>query len=217
MPIRIVIVLSLMVLASAARGERSDARGYYQRATAHYAIGEFDQAAADYQLAYKLKQDPALLYNAAQAFRLAGRLDRALVLYRNYINLYPDAGNIKEVRQQVAKLKSAVASAATAVTSPPTGTTRPAEEPPAHPPIVVGDRPSAAAPQAPAPSPRVAPREQHARRTPVYKKWWLWTIVGAVAAGGAVTAAVLVTQPSGTWSNHPDVGPGSMAGALVRW
>ena len=29
---------------------------------------------------------------------------------------------------------------------------------------------------------------------PVYKKWWLWTIVGAVVAAGVVTTAVL-TQP----------------------
>jgi hypothetical protein len=28
--------------------------------------------------------------------------------------------------------------------------------------------------------------------TPVYKTWWLWTIVGAVVVGGAVTAGVLL-------------------------
>ena len=33
--------------------------------------------------------------------------------------------------------------------------------------------------------------------TPVYKKWWLWTLVGVVVAGGAATAAVLATQQAG--------------------
>lgn len=33
--------------------------------------------------------------------------------------------------------------------------------------------------------------------SPVYKKWWLWTLVGVVVAGGAATAAVLATQPIG--------------------
>jgi hypothetical protein len=28
-------------------------------------------------------------------------------------------------------------------------------------------------------------------RTPVYKKWWLWTAIGAVVAAGAVTGGVL--------------------------
>ena len=44
---------------------------------------------------------------------------------------------------------------------------------------------------APAPVAEVAPDVEAG--TPVYKSWWLWTIVGAVVAGG-VTAAVLATQ-----------------------
>ncbi len=31
-------------------------------------------------------------------------------------------------------------------------------------------------------------------QTPVYKKWWLWTIVGVVVAGGAVGLGVGLTQ-----------------------
>lgn len=40
----------------------------------------------------------------------------------------------------------------------------------------------------------VVPVVEPPRRTPVYKKWWLWTIVGVVVAGGAVGVAVGVTQ-----------------------
>jgi tetratricopeptide (TPR) repeat protein len=46
-----------------------EARQHYQRGTAHYALGEYADAAAEYQEAFRLKQDPALLYNAAQAYR----------------------------------------------------------------------------------------------------------------------------------------------------
>lgn len=39
--------------------------------------------------------------------------------------------------------------------------------------------------------------------TPVYRKWWLWTTVGLVLAGGAAaTAFVLIkadTQPGGAY------------------
>jgi hypothetical protein len=37
--------------------------------------------------------------------------------------------------------------------------------------------------------------------TPVYKKWWLWTIVGAVVVGGAVTAGVLLGGQGSKTSN----------------
>ena len=211
--IRVQLVLSLLLMAATARAEKGDARAHYQRATAHYAVGEFDEAAAEYQTAYKLKQDPALLFNAAQAYRFAGRLDKALVLYRNYAHLYPNASNIDDIKQQIAKLKQAIASA----TTPPTGTNRPADERPTA--TAVAPAPVVApVPPAPAPAPVVAQAAPRAERpTPVYKKWWLWTIVGVVAAGGAVTTAVLLTQPSGSWENHSDIGPSSASGLTVQW
>jgi len=33
-----------------------------------------------------------------------------------------------------------------------------------------------------------------AQRTPVYKRWWFWTVIG-VAVAGATTAAILATRP----------------------
>ncbi len=53
------------------------------------------------------------------------------------------------------------------------------------------------APEAASAGPESAPRAPLARsdepRTPVYKRWWLWTTVGVLAAGGAV-AAILLTR-----------------------
>jgi len=38
------------------------------------------------------------------------------------------------------------------------------------------------------------------KKTPVYKKWWLWTIVGAVAVGAGVGLGVgLTTQTNRTY------------------
>ena len=43
--------------------------------------------------------------------------------------------------------------------------------------------------------------------TPVYKKWWLWTAVGVVAAG-AITAGVIVgTRPPDVAAPPSDYGP----------
>ena len=37
---------------------------------------------------------------------------------------------------------------------------------------------------------------QSSKSTPVYKKWWLWTLIGVAVAGGAVAGAVVGTLPS---------------------
>ena len=42
---------------------------------------------------------------------------------------------------------------------------------------------------------RAAQPEAKQPGTPIYKRWWFWTIIGAVAVGGGVTAGVLASQP----------------------
>jgi len=38
-----------------------------------------------------------------------------------------------------------------------------------------------------------APAESQTLATPIYKKWWFWTIIGGVVVAGAVGTAVGVT------------------------
>src|SRR5258706_8903492 len=78
------VALFALLAAGAARADNAtEARAHFEAGSAHFAVGEFDQAGLEYQEAYKLKPDPALLYNAAQAYRLAGNHQKALVLYKN--------------------------------------------------------------------------------------------------------------------------------------
>jgi tetratricopeptide (TPR) repeat protein len=200
-----VVLGALCLLASVARADdATEAKAHYQKGTSHFAIGEFSLAAGEYEEAYKLKPDAALLFNAAQARRLAGENEKALVLYKNYTNLYPRARNISEVKDQIAKLEQAIASAQTAKTSPPTGTVEPKPEPP----------PVATPPPTTTPPPANANENANVERTPVYKKWWLWTIVGVVVVA-AVVIPVAVIEGSSKWTNVSDQGPG--AALTVRW
>ena len=121
----ILVAIAWLLPALAFAGSTDEAREHYEKATAHFAVGEFADAAVEYQAAYKAKQDPALLYDAAQAYRLANNPDKALILYRNYLQLYPSEANIAEVRAQIEKLKDAIAAADKAKTAPPTGTNEP--------------------------------------------------------------------------------------------
>jgi hypothetical protein len=159
-----------------------------------------------------LKQDSALLYDAAQSFRLANRPEKALILYKNYLQLYPNEANAEEVQRQIDRLKQSVAATDRSKT-------------PAAPKAVEPNRAAAATPPVPlvqkpvpitATSTEASASVTKKKDTPTYKKWWVWTIVGVVVAGGAATTAVLLTRPRNSWSNAPEVGPGS-ANALVRW
>jgi hypothetical protein len=55
--------------------------------------------------------------------------------------------------------------------------------------------PAAEPTQAPPAAPLEAPRSE---RTPVYKRWWLWTVVGVVVAGAAVGTALALTMKTET-------------------
>ena len=211
------IVLVCLGLGAAAFADAAgDARAHFDRGTAHYALGEFAQAAEEYQEAYRLKQDSALLYNAAQAYRLAGNAEKAFILYRNYVLLYPNEPNVGEVREQIVKLKEAIAVSEKAKMAPPTGTNEPKQLPPPVSAPVESTPTQASAPSPPtvataaAPQPALAVVAQPAPRpTPVYKKWWLWTAVGVVVAGAVVAGVVVGTQSSSSWSTVGAIGPGA--------
>ena len=112
----------------------SPARQAYDQATAAFGLGHYAEAAEKYETAFSLRPDPALLYNAAQAYRLAGNRQRALELYRNYLRLYPDRQNAAEARNQVAALNKALEEEKVGPASPPvTATPTTAIPPPVAP------------------------------------------------------------------------------------
>ena len=207
-------------------GSTDQARQHYETATAHFAVGEFAEAAAEYQAAFKAKPDPALLYDAAQAYRLANYPEKALILYRNYLQLFPKEANIAEVRAQIEKLKQAIDAAADkARSSPPTDTSAPTHIKPdssktettTH--ATTEDSRHSSSSQV-EPTSQAVKTDRPFRTTPLYKRWWPWTAVGVVVASGVIVAVVLSTKSTGSWANAPDVGPGSRNGliaAAVRW
>jgi hypothetical protein len=216
-----VLVGALVTFATPARADdAADAKTHYQKATAHYAVGEYHDAAMEYEAAYKAKQDPALLYNAAQSHRLAGDNPKALLLYRNIVKLYPTSKYAGESKDRIGKLEQAIAT----TTSPPnqpaavdTPVAAPAAAPiaaPAAAPAPVqpigapapnaAAAPAAPAPQAPPAATVIATGAPEASATPIYEKWWFWggAVVVVVAAIVVVAAASSSTTP---WANVSNV------------
>ena len=104
---------------SAAASEADDAKSCYNKGLSAYALGNYVEAATWYEKAFTLAPDPALLYDAAQAHRLAGNKQRALMLYQNYLSVFgPKAKNHAEVELHIAELKRAIDAEVKATNSP---------------------------------------------------------------------------------------------------
>src|SRR3954462_2175593 len=99
-----------IALPARADDATAEALARYERATTAFALGHFAESAAEYERAYQLKPDPALLFDAAQAYRKAGNRARALTLYRTSLGLYPDHVEHRAyVESQVTSLKAELA------------------------------------------------------------------------------------------------------------
>jgi tetratricopeptide (TPR) repeat protein len=183
----LVVVCILGLACASASAQESSARKRFEEGTTLYDLGQYVEAARAYEDAYRIKNDPALLFNIGQAYRLGGDSTAALRAYRSFLRRMPDAPNRSEVERHIVTLQKQIDEKA----AKPFG---PEPEPPPPPPPTVTTTPAPnAAVTAAALTAAPAPRADQ----PLYKKWWLWTIVGGVVvAGVAVGVAVAATTPS---------------------
>lgn len=108
-----VIAAFLIALAPAmanaqADAKKTQAKNHYEKATRFYDVGRYKEAIDEYQAAYLLIEDPALLYNIAQAYRLWDKPEEAVRFYRNYLRKSPDAPNHAYVEQKITELDKIV-------------------------------------------------------------------------------------------------------------
>jgi tetratricopeptide (TPR) repeat protein len=175
--------------------DEAAARAAYEKGTAAYALGDFAEAAKQYEAAFRLKLDPALLYNAAQAHRRANNRKRAIELYENLLRLFPNAPNRDVARQHLDELRKGPAAMPAAVpagaVSPGGATTPPAAATPSPgtlvPPPIPTFEPT---PGGPAVTVDKQSQAGEARR-PLYKKPWFWGAVAGVVLVGVVTAVAV--------------------------
>jgi tetratricopeptide (TPR) repeat protein len=196
----ILIMAALLAARASAQTDDSstNARRHFEDGSKAFNLGEFARAIKEYRAAYNLKPDPVLLYNIAQSYRLAGELTQALFFYRSYLANVPSAPNRREVQDRISTLETQIAQQKAVTTQPPNTTVAPGTTPAPGPGLTPAP-PGRTVDLTPRPSPAAGttqPASARAQKTPVYKKWWLWTVVGVVAAGAAVGIGVGVTQSS---------------------
>jgi len=90
-------VLALALVSAARADEIQDARDHFHRATKAYEVADYEEAIREFAATYKLKDDPSILFNLAQAYRLAGHREEALRTYRMFLSKVPNTPNRREV------------------------------------------------------------------------------------------------------------------------
>jgi len=112
----LVLVAVLFAAAGPARAQADDAqarsRALYDEGSRAYKAGDYPRAIEKFLAAYDLSHAPAILFNIAQAYRLAGSCDRALEYYRRSLDEEPDAANRAEVEERVAEMQACADQAA---------------------------------------------------------------------------------------------------------
>lgn len=119
-----------LVLAGAARAADADleqARQHAAQAKVHYDLGEFEKAAEEYILVYRVRPLPALLFNIAQSYRQAGLYEKAKQFYQSYLRENPDAQTTASVKRALKEIDELQAKEKQAKNGPPTGV-KPAPE-----------------------------------------------------------------------------------------
>jgi tetratricopeptide (TPR) repeat protein len=182
------VVLALGGVAAA--DEASQAKHFFVSGSKHFDLGEYSEALNDFKEGYRLKDDPVFLYNIAQCHRLLNQNTEALRAYKTYLRRAPNATNRSEVERKIAAIEEAQAAANKASTTPPNQVLPPdshGSEPSTATAATTTTTPATTEPAAAASSNTLTatapPREE---RTPVYKKWWLWTAVGVVVVGAGL-------------------------------
>jgi tetratricopeptide (TPR) repeat protein len=167
------VLLSLASAVPARADNLSQARAAYKIASQHFKLGEFQAALDGFKEVYRLHEDPTFLFNIGQCQRQLGQRADAVTSFRTYLVEAKHPANRDEVEAIITQLRGEIAAEeakqrdeAAAAAAAAAASAAAAQAAQSVTPTLVVDAP---------PPPR---------KTPVYKKWWLWTTVGVVVAVG---------------------------------
>jgi tetratricopeptide (TPR) repeat protein len=222
---RTVALVALTLLALPAQGEKrrpaatklapakppnnaseAEAQAHYQRALSYYNLREYEIAVLEFKEAYAISNEPLLLFNIGQAYRLDRQYEEALHYYRTFLQLRPRAPNRRDVEQFIAEMEQMLktqahlsreepAGAATTEAEAPTELPAPqveapaAQEPSRSPSTTTTTTTSTTATTAPTVTKTnanvnaTALTEKAPPKKPLRKQWWVWTAAGLGAAG----------------------------------
>ena len=102
---RLAVIGVLLAALPARADDHSEAKAHFEKGQTHYTLGEFSEAASEFKEAFRLKHEPAILYNVAQAMRQSHQYQQAYFYYSQFLHLRPEAPNRSEVEGLMAQMK----------------------------------------------------------------------------------------------------------------
>src|SRR5436305_12236466 len=177
--------------AATSAANLEEARQHAAKAKVHYDLGEFDKAAEEYILVYRLRPLPALLFNIAQSYRQAGQYEKAKQFYKAYLRENPDSQSSAAVKKALKEIDELLAKERKTKESPPAGI----REAPAE--MAAGGRPAAP------PAVPVVPPPSAATASPAGSQAVGSSGVMATQAAPAAGAAAIQAVPAGTGLAQP--------------
>lgn len=93
------------------------ARELFMKGRIAYDLGNYDEAIAKFQGAYEQMQEPAFLFNIAQAYRLKNDCSRAIDAYRNFLRVGRQSENRDAAESHLSDLRRTCAESRLAPTA----------------------------------------------------------------------------------------------------
>lgn len=217
----LVTLLSASVLARAQTADSvsPEVQALSDRARVESGKGNLKEAVRLYKEAYEIQQSPVLLFNIARTLHKLTRFDEAIVYYQLFVDSpVAEEGQKRKAREAIELLRGASGQKNESPAKLPPATPAPADvslssaepsrpltnQPVAEPASVAhASGPTQA-------TPGVSQATPDPLSTPVYRKWWFWTLIGgAVVAGGVGLGVGLAVaknngQLGGSYPNVPE-------------
>jgi len=201
----LVFVVALALALGAARAARAaDPREI--KAREDFVAGRYQQALDLFAKLYAETLHPTYLRNIGRCYQNLGDADHAIISFRDYLRkqkgITPDEraevegfiSEMEDLKKQKAGASGGGAAATDTTPEPPKATA-------AITPLPTAPEPknSGAAPEALVTAPGAAAQEES---SPVYTRWWFWTLIGAAAVG----AGIAVAASTGAFTKTKDAG-----------
>lgn len=217
----LVTLLSASVLARAQTADSvsPEVQALSDRARVESGKGNLKEAVRLYKEAYEIQQSPVLLFNIARTLHKLTRFDEAIVYYQLFVDSpVAEEGQKRKAREAIELLRGASGQKNDRPAKPPPAIIAPSGVSPRNaessgPAMYEPRATTASASQVSEPA-QIPPSASHTApdslSTPVYRKWWFWTLIGgAVVAGGVGLGVGLAVaknngQLGGSYPNVPE-------------
>jgi iron complex outermembrane receptor protein len=185
MALRVAAAVAIAIVAAGSWPTHADegdpkaqARAHFRAGTAFYEAGDYDRAIEQYLEAYDRLSSPELLFNLGQAYRLKRDAKNAAHYYRLYLDQKPIGPVSDAAREHLLEIEAESPPTAPAVEVPGPAPT-PTPSPPANTPAI-------ARTALPSPANPVVTAPVSVRKRSLWRRPWIWGVIGGVAAAGIV-------------------------------